>query len=404
MMMAWIVFFLLLVPTVACLIWAVYLTVLLVAAVAGRNLAYKGEKSGRALQVVVAIPAYNEEQLVERTIESIKQCEYPPELREIVVIADNCTDHTAEIARECGVTVLERHNELLRGKGYALSFFIEQYLICKKDVNAVVVIDSDTVVSPNLLHVVSRYISGGAQAGQVRDAVGNAEDGWRPAMQFVSLALKGHVRALGRDVFGCSAGLFGNGMFFTRDLLVKEGWPANSIVEDTEFGLRLALEGIKVQYAPEATALALMPTSDAAGKTQKARWEFGQIRMAKSFVPRLARILFGKQSLSAFLWLLELTTPPLVPLFAIALTLFVTSCGAWILVANNLTAVLLLASGSSALLLSVYAVGGLLMSRAPWCVWRSLLALPLYVLWKVRVYGGLALKGGPKQWIRTDRH
>ena len=394
---------LLAIPVFFCLVCALHLITLLIAALIGRKTIISSFQGDTRVRLAVVIPAHNEEELVGRTIESIKCCEYPPELREIVVIADNCTDRTCEIARECGATVLERHDQSLRGKGYALSFFIEQYLVCKKDVSAIVVIDADTVVSPNLLHVVSGYISGGAQAGQVRDAVGNAEEGWRPAMQFVSLALKGHVRALGRNVLGCSAGLFGNGMFFTRNLLVKEGWPANSVVEDTEFGLRLALEGIKVQYAPEATALALMPTSDAAGKTQKARWESGQVRMAKSFVPRFARILFGKRSLTAFFWLLELTTPPLVPLFAIALTLFVMSCGARILIANNLTVILLLASGSSTLLLSVYAVGGLLVSRAPWCVWRSLLALPLYVIWKFRVYGGLAFKGGPKQWIRTDR-
>jgi hypothetical protein len=102
-------------------------------------------------------------------------------------------------------------------------------------------------------------------------------------------------------------------------------------------------------------------------------------------------------------WILELATPPLVPLFGFTLMLFLVSCSMGILGPSNLTAVLLLASSSSILLLTIYATGGLIVSHAPWCVWRSLVAMPLYFIWKLGLYFNFAFKGGPKEWVRTSR-
>lgn len=393
---------LLLMPALYSLGCALYLILLLIAAFFAKKTVQVVTEQPLNLRLIAAIPAHNEERVVARTIESLQSCDYPTELREIVVIADNCTDQTAAVARKHGAVVLERHDEAHRGKGHALDFFIREYLPLSA-ADGVAVVDADSTVSRNFFAEISKQIGKGCLAGQVRDTVCNADEGWRPAMQYISLALKNHVRALGRGSVGCSAGLFGNGMFFARDFLLKRGWPAHSIVEDTELGLRLMLEGYPVRYAPEASALALMPIAALEGGTQKARWEFGQLRMAKTFLPQFFRAAIVGRSLSASLWCLDLLTPPLVPLFAVTLLMCLVSCGAFALTASYSIAIAVIVSGLATLLLSLYAVGGLLLSRAPWCVWRSLLALPLYVLFKIRVYVQSALTGGPKQWVRTGR-
>ncbi|MBI5094611.1 MAG: glycosyltransferase family 2 protein [Candidatus Hydrogenedentes bacterium] len=392
---------LLILAALGCLACALYLIILLGAALVGGT--GKATKIAAELKLVVVIPAHDEEKLLARTIGSIQCCDYPSELREVVVVADNCTDRTADVARACGATVLERTDASRRGKGHALDYFIGQYLASHELVNAVIVIDADNVVTPNLLAAVSQRVVEGCVAGQVRDAADNAEEGWRPSMQYISLALKNHVRALGRQALGCSGGLFGNGMFFSRDLLLGRGWPATSIVEDVEFASRLIMEGVKIAYAPEASVSTSMPVSSAAAEAQKSRWEAGQFRMARSCGIPLLRHAVLTLSLDALLWGIDLMIPPLMMLFAFAGLVLAVSVVGLALSSSSLMIALASVSGAASVLLVVYAIGGLWCSRAPKCVWFSLLKLPAYGLWKAGLYLGMAVNGAPKEWVRTGR-
>ena len=99
---------------------------------------------------VVVIPAHNEELGVAGTVESVLRADYPSERRRVLVVADNCSDATAERAEQAGARVLVRHDAERRGKGYALAAAFEQVLQ-DPDVDAVVVVDADTEVTPNLL-------------------------------------------------------------------------------------------------------------------------------------------------------------------------------------------------------------------------------------------------------------
>ena len=401
-MIMWLVVLPLLGLAIYCLAGALYLFWLLAAALSWRFLVPSKPEVLPKPRLVVAIPAHNEEKLVGRTIESILQCEYPPHLREVVVIADNCSDATAHVARLHGAQALERNESSLRGKGYALDFFIERHLPLT-DAEAVVFVDADTIVSRNFLLTVSRCIEEGINVGQVRYTVENARDGWRPAMQFISFALKDHVRALGRQALGCSGGLFGNGMFFLREILLQRGWPATSIVEDVEFAAGLVSDGIRIAYAPDAFVTSGMPVSNSAHLVQKARWETGQWRMAIDYGAPLLRRAFIKRSLDALLWGVELLIPPLMVLGIVACLLLLTSLAGLALTSNPLMLMPAIVSGAAVSLLFIYAGGGLLYSGAPWCVWRSLWMLPGYALWKVWLYLKLAIQGAPKEWVRTER-
>ena len=188
------------------------------------------------LKFDVIIPAHNEEAGIARTVTNLSKVDWPVELRRIVVVADNCSDATAERAREAGATVLVRHNQDLRGKGYALQLAFEQ---SQKDgyADAVVVVDADTQVTSNLLHAFALRLEAGAHAVQAHYGVLNPEASWRTRLMAVAMALFHKVRSLGRERLGVSCGLRGNGMCFTHAVIRQVPHEAFSIVEDLEYGI-----------------------------------------------------------------------------------------------------------------------------------------------------------------------
>jgi hypothetical protein len=238
------------------------------------------------LKFDVIIPAHNEEAGIARTVSNLSRVDYPVELRRIVVVADNCSDATAERAREAGATVLERHNKELRGKGYALQLAFERSL-ADGFADAVVVVDADTEVTSNLLHAFGLRLEAGAQAVQAHYGVLNPHASWRTQLMAVSMALFHKVRSLGRERLGASCGLRGNGMCFTHAIIRQVPHDAFSIVEDLEYGIRLGQAGQRVHYAWEAEALGEMVSGEKASRSQRRRWEGGRAAMMRKFGPPL---------------------------------------------------------------------------------------------------------------------
>ncbi|HEY0092946.1 MAG TPA: glycosyltransferase family 2 protein, partial [Archangium sp.] len=238
------------------------------------------------LKFDIIIPAHNEEAGIARTVSNLSRVDYPVELRRIVVVADNCSDATAERAREAGATVLERHNKELRGKGYALQLAFERSL-ADGFADAVVVVDADTEVTPNLLHAFGLRLEAGAQAVQAHYGVLNPNASWRTQLMAVSMALFHKVRSLGRERLGASCGLRGNGMCFTHAIIRQVPHDAFSIVEDLEYGIRLGQAGQRVHYAWEAEALGEMVSGEKASRSQRRRWEGGRAAMMRKFGPPL---------------------------------------------------------------------------------------------------------------------
>src|SRR4051812_19148162 len=121
-------------------------------------------QSGPALRFAIVIPAHNEETGLPSTLAACRRLDYLPSAVRVFVIADNCTDSTASVARQAGATVLERREPAHRGKGYALAWGLPWVLL--EPVEAVVVVDADCVPDANLLGAVSARMSGGARAVQ----------------------------------------------------------------------------------------------------------------------------------------------------------------------------------------------------------------------------------------------
>src|SRR6185503_13479445 len=163
--------------------------------------------------------------------------------------------------------------EKLRGKGYALAHAFERLA---PEVDAIVVVDADTVVSPNLLHAFAARIQSGAKAVQADYAVRNPNAAWRTRLMAIAFGSFHVLRSLARERLELSAGLRGNGMCFTTQLLEQVPHDAYSIVEDVEYGIKVGEAGHRVHYAAEAHVYGEMVTSAAASSSQRRRWEGGR--------------------------------------------------------------------------------------------------------------------------------
>ncbi len=232
------------------------------------------------LRFDVVVPAHNEEASIAGTVASLLAVDYPAGLRRVLVVADNCTDATAERAERAGATVLVRHDKDLRGKGYALKFAFDRSL-AEATADAVVVVDADTLVSPNLLSAFAARFEHGAKAAQAEYGVRNPNASWRTRLMVIALSTFHQVRSLGRERLAVSSGLRGNGMAFAREVIEAVPHDAFSLVEDLEYGMRLARAGYAVRYVEEAQVLGEMVSSESASRSQRQRWEGGRWAMMK---------------------------------------------------------------------------------------------------------------------------
>jgi len=361
----------------------------------GRPPAPAHSKAERRFRFIV--PAHNESAGIRETVRSLLAVDYPRGSFDVVVVADNCVDDTAEQARAAGAVVLERQDAERRGKGYAL---LLAFSSLPAEVDAVVVIDADTLVSPNILRAFAARRDLGAVAIQADYAVRNPNAAWRTRLIAIAFGAFHIVRSRARERLGLSCGLRGNGMCFSAALLSEVPHEAFSIVEDVEYGLRLGEAGYRVQYADEAHVYGEMVSTAAAAGSQRRRWEEGRKALVSRNGRRLLRAGLQQKNRVLFDLALDLLIPPLSRIAVLS------------------------ALGLLAAVLFSLAVGKVVYSAVAyaWCVFavvlyvlrgwsvsgtglRGLLDLglaPLYVVWKA----GLRFRKASRptsSWVRTKR-
>src|SRR5262245_10629593 len=239
------------------------------------------------LSFLVLVPAHEEELAIAPTLAALRELDYPRERFEVIVIADNCRDGTAELARACGATVLERTNPSQRGKGYALAWALHELRRERPNAEAFAIIDADCVASPNLLTAIESRLRAGAEAVQVNDIVANPRASWSSALRYAAFTLINTVAPLGKDRLGISSGLRGTGMGFSATLLTRVPWESFSLAEDGEYHIRVVLAGGRVAFAPEASVASAMPTRLRDAWNQHLRWEGGKWALIRQWSPRL---------------------------------------------------------------------------------------------------------------------
>lgn len=354
-------------------------------------------RSSRRLRFDIIVPAHNEAAGIQDVIANLRKLDWPADGFRILVVADNCTDATAALARAAGAEVLERHDSTLRGKGYALDLAF-QASQASGWAYAVVVIDADSEVSPNLLEAFSSRIESGAKAIQAHYGVLNARVSWRTRLMTIAMAAFHVLRSRARERLQLSCGIRGNGWCITHRLLSQVPYRAFSLAEDIEYGIDLGLAGYRVHYAGEAHVNAEMVSGEQAARSQRQRWEHGRLHLIRSKTLPLLRAAIAGGSVVCLDLLVDLFVLPLsyVALNVAALILFAAIAVLW-LPELEVWLTLGIACGLSLLL---YVLRGWQLSGIGLIGLADLLRAPFFVLWKV-----LLMIRTPRSglWVRTRR-
>lgn len=369
-------------------------------------LALKGKEisdfgTERQRKFVIVIPAHNEEKVIAKTLYSLFGLVYPKNLYQLVVVADNCTDNTARIARKLGAKVLERTHKYKRGKGFALRWAFDQILDWEENYEGIIVLDSDSLISGNYLEVMNYYLEKGSKVIQSSDLVLPQPGVWSSESIRIGFLLYNYVKPMGRKLLGFDMGLRGNGMCFSPEVLRKHPWQAWSLTEDVEYGLSLLLEGYNIDFAPEATLWAQMPVKAKNAESQRTRWEMGRYPIIKKYVPKLVKSFFKKRSFRFLDTFVDLITPPLVNLLLLVLVMIGLNLVLWLggFIPVTFTLIWL----SIALMGILHLFVGLFAAGADKQMYKSIFYIPVYVFWKMKIYFTTWLKGQERQWIRTTR-
>ncbi|WP_133365826.1 glycosyltransferase family 2 protein [Qipengyuania sediminis] len=375
---------------------AVPLTVLIVEVAAGLPPGRKARSSGGAPRIAIIIPAHDEAQGIAATLAALEPC--TPAGTRVVVVADNCSDDTAGIARLAGVEAIERHDPGRRGKGFALAYG-RDHLARGVPPDAVIVLDADCRFGPGSVAAL-------AEAAMARGAPAQAvnliapDSGAAPMVQISSFAMvvKNLFRSRGMQRLGGAALLTGTGMAFPWSLFAEAQLATGSIVEDLSLGIELTraghppllVEEAQVRSAPAAMQDALQ---------QKRRWEHGFLEtLHRRALPVLGHGL-RRGAWPEILLGLHLIVPPLALLVLVALLALFAAGGLAVLGASTGPALFLAALLAMAAILigAAWVIGG-----REYLSSGALLRAPLYVLWKLPIYTGF-LKKPQASWNRTPR-
>jgi cellulose synthase/poly-beta-1,6-N-acetylglucosamine synthase-like glycosyltransferase len=351
-------------------------------------------------RLVVLVPAHNEADLIGRCLRSLGTQDYPRELVEVAVVADNCTDATADIASSLGARVLVRDDPDAPGKGPALRWAMDQLLGGAAAPDAVVVVDADTVAAPGLLAALAARLEAGADVVQGEYLALDEDDSPGATLRAAGFLLFHKVRFSGRAALGLPCNLVGNGMLFSRGLLEEMPWTAFTSAEDLEYSVDLRLAGHRPVYAHDACLKAPLPSGGRAASVQRLRWEGGRFHVVRTRLPRLlSKIARGRWSLIDAA--VDLAVPPLGVLAVVAAA--GTAASAVLVISGVAPAWILLpwvvASGS----IPAFVLGGLASAGVPASTYRALALAPKYVatslLTRLRLLRGL----GEDTWERTER-
>lgn len=352
----------------------------------------------RPPRAAILVPAHNEEGQIEATVRALV-ADLPLGAR-ILVIADNCSDQTAALARRAGATAIERQDPSHVGKGHAISFGLRHLDADPPEI--AILVDADCRVSAGGLSALvwaaardRRPIQGEYLIAAPRSS------GPLVAVGALAILLRNRVRPRGLRRLGLPCQLTGSGMAFPWRLLRDAPETGSVLVEDLVMGIELALRGHPAQLCPAVQVSSELPEGRAAGLRQRRRWEHGQLHTLGTYLPRL--IVAGVvQRRPALLGLgLDLLVPPLALLVILQIGILVLALGA-----ASLGAVSFLAAGLAT-------VGLALVGSAVVAAWtgfgrqtlpfRHLLFVPFYLVWKVPLYVALLFKGRQKSWERTAR-
>ena len=347
-------------------------------------------------RVAALIPAHNEEQGIAAIVSNVRL-----QLRtddRILVVADNCSDATAEAARIAGAEVCERSNPEQRGKGYALDFGVRYLAVNPPEI--VIIIDADCELSEGTIDKLAQAVQlhgQPAQALYLMQVTPNSS----PMKKIAALAwmIKNYVRPLGYKRLGLPCHLMGTGMAFSWPIISTAALANGYVVEDLKLGIDLARRGSPAMFCPDAKVISYFPSTDSGEKTQRARWEHGHMHMILITAPGLLMTAIRERKLALLALTLDMCVPPVALLTLLTVALFIVSGlvvfwvdVVWPIQCAGAILIELIAS----ILLSWWRYGREIIS------FRELLYTPWYMLLKIPLYLGFFIQR-QVEWVRTPR-
>lgn len=221
------------------------------------------------------VAAHNEEKVIQDIIHSLKRLDYPKDLYDIFVVADNCTDKTSAKSKAAGAIVYERFNKVKRGKGFALEWMFDKIFKLDKKYDAVVIFDADNLASRNFLREMNNKLCEGFKVVQGYLDSKNPHDTWITGSYSIAFWTSNRMFQLSRRNLGLSNQLGGTGFCIDTETLKNLGWGATCLTEDLEFTCKLVLNGHKVGWAHDAVVYDEKPLTLAQSWWQRKRWMQG---------------------------------------------------------------------------------------------------------------------------------
>ena len=352
----------------------------------------KTEIPKSAARVAVVIPAHNEASEIEATIRSIR-CQLSIGDR-IVVVSDNSTDATADIAASLGAHVVHRVDRLRVGKGYALEAGVRHLELDPPEV--VVVIDADCHPEAGAISRVARRAKSENRAIQGISLVRPVGGGLLPKISSLAFHLRNDIRPRGLAALRLPALLQGTGMAIPWKQIVTANLGGSHLAEDRKLGISLAIDGRSPHSEPEARFWSSLEAESSVSGSQRSRWELGHLAAIREDLPRLISAAVRQRRPELLALGAELAVPPL----ALLLVTWIASIGISALVPTSpfMMGALLLPGVTAFGLLALASSRSSSNPISP----GLLLAAPLYALAKLPIFVRAAA-GRTQSWERSKR-
>ncbi len=359
-------------------------------------------KNWQNTRVAVLVPAHNEEVVIALTLEKLTSALKQQD--SLVVVADNCSDNTAKIARAMGAIVIERNDSERKGKGYALDYglqFLETNLLEKSPPDVVILVDADCTVHKGAIEqLTERAIATRRpiQATYLMLRSKNSQSAKDYVSQF-SIIVRNLVRPLGTERLGINCPLLGTGMAFPWSVIRSVDLANGHLLEDAKLGLDLAIAGHRPLLCPQAKVTSDLPCSSVAATSQKTRWVHGHFQIIQAYVPILFKEAIHQKRFDLLTSILDLCVLPLSLLVVVWLLMMASSIIYGILGTSWIPAITAVIAGVCLLIALLIAWVNFARQELPL---DKLLSIPLYILWKIPVYFQFLVK--PQTiWLRTQR-
>jgi cellulose synthase/poly-beta-1,6-N-acetylglucosamine synthase-like glycosyltransferase len=353
--------------------------------------------SGRRPRVAVLVPAHNESSGLLPTLADIQSQLLPGD--RLLVVADNCADDTAAVARARGAEVAERHDATRQGKGYALGWGVEH--LSSDPPEIVMVIDADCRLADGAVDGLALSCATTGRPAQALYLM-TAPNGSQTSHQVAEFAwrVRNWLRPLGLGAMGLPCQLMGTGMAFPWNVIRSAELANGRLVEDLVLGLELTLSGHPPLFCPDACVTSVFATSLDGARTQRKRWEHGHLDTILREAPRLLASAIARRDRGLLALSLDLAVPPLSLLGM--LNLGMVGAGGFAAVLGFSQAALVASTAG----LLVFLIGAAL-------AWvkcgrdvvppRAVLSIVLYAVGKCHLYRQFLFGKMDRQWIRTDR-